>query len=129
MSREFSHCTFREVVARYTPAIGLLITSSLSGLILFRSLFHSVFILHSSDINFWASLQVGSLDFSLTRGSVFISLYVWGEEIIRKAFNASINNYDYDRNQTMDLNRNVFVIVSYTVHIVHNDMHHVFVKF
>jgi len=62
-----------------TPTFGLLIRLILSGLLLFHSLFHSVFILNFSDINFWASLQVGFLDFRLTLGPVFISLCAGGK--------------------------------------------------
>lgn len=59
-----------------TPTVGLIIRLVLSGLLLFHSLFHSMFILNFSDINFWASLHVGFLDFSLALGPVFISLCI-----------------------------------------------------
>lgn len=35
------------------------------------------------DINFWASLQVGFLDFSLMLGSVFLSFFI-GSSVLKK---------------------------------------------
>jgi len=74
-----------------TPSVGLFIRLSLSGLLLFHSLFHSVFILNFPDINYWASLQVGFLDFSFILGPVFMSFWIGSIVFEKHLFHSRIS--------------------------------------